>query len=379
MYLQIYIIFIVTADTLFSSLADENPQQNFHHLNPSVHRKSPKVLKWHFPNKLSSDSNNSIISVGRDNRCYHQNVTVSNAMISYLNLDVTSPPTTGRRNRAFYMCLRDYVDTVSNLIKSSGIYLECESLLKLWKTTASTVATSNKTSSSHHDGGGGGGIFVDAGANIGTCSVMMAAVVGAPVFAFEPVLSNLYYFKHSVLGNIARHIFSPDMISLYPCGLGDKEEETVIYSQDGNAGNSVVNAVVPDWDTGKTRKAMKRNSQELFISTLDAVLWPNCTGPPPLINVMKIDVQGYELRVLHGAANLLKAQRIKSIKVELSGAHLKAQGTSAAEVCAALVQNGFDVFKEDMVQRINETYCGRLDRPDATEAYEDIIAIHKGH
>lgn len=39
----------------------------------------------------------------------------------------------------------------------------------------------------------------------------------------------------------------------------------------------------------------------IVTGTLDDILWPDPSTPPPNIRVMKMDVQGYEVKILKGA------------------------------------------------------------------------------
>ena len=49
----------------------------------------------------------------------------------------------------------------------------------------------------------------------------------------------------------------------------------------------------------------------VLVKTLDEVIWPIPTTLPPVILVMKLDIQGYELKALQGARRLLAVKAIK--------------------------------------------------------------------
>jgi len=183
---------------------------------------------------------------------------------------------------AYPMCLRDR-DTVSDVIRSQGSWKECDELLTEWR----KVAT-------HPEGS----FFVDAGANIGSCTLLMANQ-GIPSRSFEPSASNLYYFTHSLL----RSEVALSNTKVYPVGLGESHAVHVLYSQPGNQGNSVVGRAVGDADS--LNDEMKKHAQTVYIDSLDDVLWPLAHQPPPMVPVMKIDVQGFEVQLLKGASRLL--------------------------------------------------------------------------
>lgn len=58
------------------------------------------------------------------------------------------------------------------------------------------------------------------------------------------------------------------------------------------------------------------------------------------IDVMKIDVEGYELKVLHGAGGLLKAGRVAALVLESDG-HEKRYGNCEAEILRFLQAQGY--------------------------------------
>jgi hypothetical protein len=120
----------------------------------------------------------------------------------------------------FNIFLRVQNDIVSNEIKVSDSWKNCDDLSFLWSTTLRY----------------GPGIFIDVGANIGFCSFFLAST-GVEVIAFEPQPDNLYYFTQSLLKN------KPEVsarIWLFPYGLGDSSKTVSAYTQPGNFGNTVL-------------------------------------------------------------------------------------------------------------------------------------------
>lgn len=129
-----------------------------------------------------------------------------------------------------------------------------------------------------------GDTFVDAGANIGYLSLAAAAVVGKNGFvhAFEPVKSTYALLKN----NAELNEFS--QINCHPLGLGSRNEEAVIYSEDQNRGGaSIVN---------------QRSEQKeiIQICPLDTIL------EGEKVDLLKVDVEGYEFEVLKGAEQTIR-------------------------------------------------------------------------
>ena len=123
---------------------------------------------------------------------------------------------------------------------------------------------------------GPGYTFVDVGANIGYFSVL-AAKTGARVVSFEPAWENCQRMLHTRKRNNIDH------------------ERWAIHCEAVDAVENV-------------RVQLKRND-EAVTTTLDSHF-------KDTIHLLKIDVEGYEPRVLTGATSLIENQRIKAIILE---------------------------------------------------------------
>ena len=92
------------------------------------------------------------------------------------------------------------------------------------------------------------------------------------------------------------------------------------------------------------------------MKVLDDILWPyrkaylegtDLTKGPPLINLMKLDAQGFEMKALLGAENLIKCGAIKMISFEIEDRFLEAQGTSANAICEFLISHHYLISTKD--------------------------------
>jgi len=217
------------------------------------------------------------------------------------------------------MCIRGADDALSGVIHREGKWPDCDDLVTM-------LPPASESS-----------IFVDVGANIGACTIWVAGH-GHVTHSFEAQGENLQYL-YSTLSRL------PELrVHVHPVAVGEANSESIIYRQEGNAGNSVVGVVHPDDPTNQAdRERMERNAMPVHIRTMDSELWPDPNSPPPNIALMKMDIQGYEVKALKGASRLLAARAIKAIKTELAPVFLAAQNSSQQELCSLLAASGFSL------------------------------------
>ena len=237
------------------------------------------------------------------------------------------PAASGREPINGSICLRDGADLMADAIRKYGFWPECADLPEMLE-----HATGRRTA---------GALFVDAGANIGACSLHMLLASEASVISFEPGASNLFYASSSLLrlheqGTIA----ATARAALVPLGLGRNASGQLLHQAIGNAGHAVIgHKPVQFAPLGHL------SPQAVRIERLDDVLWPvsQRSEPPPPIHLLKLDVEGFECEVLRGMSSLLAAGAVRAIKVEVFDMLLRLQGCSAAELLGMLLAAGFEV------------------------------------
>jgi FkbM family methyltransferase len=136
-----------------------------------------------------------------------------------------------------------------------------------------------------------GGVFLDIGANRGHHSIFMSRYA-REVHAFEPYPAVLRVFERTIkLNGISE-------IVIHPVGLGDKNETVPFYEPPST--NLGAGSFISDWNKES------RPGGELRIVRGDDEL--NRFGVKA-VDLVKIDVEGFEKSVLHGLAATLRRDR----------------------------------------------------------------------
>ena len=152
-------------------------------------------------------------------------------------------------------------------------------------------------------------IVVDVGAHYGFYSIKAASLGALKVIAIEPHPQNFQILSYNKHQNNATNVI------LYNIALSDSEKQLKFYVGPSSTSGTIVEEQVNnhpiDFDgeylTVKTR-------------TLDSILAEERISP----TIIKIDVEGAELQVLHGAINCLKSSQVKLV-VECHSALLTQQ------------------------------------------------------
>jgi FkbM family methyltransferase len=167
-----------------------------------------------------------------------------------------------------------------------------------------------------------GSTVVDVGANIGITALRCAHLSGesGKVVAIEPDPLNVARLRANIARNPAPNI------EVLEVALGDRE---------GTVGLGVPNAR----NRGGTRveTSLSLTTAEVQTTTLDHIAETHLDLRP---NLLKIDVEGYETKVLRGGLRFISAFR-PVIFLEVSDEHLHYQGSSPAELLSLLEGQGY--------------------------------------
>lgn len=171
--------------------------------------------------------------------------------------------------------------------------------------------------------------FLDIGANEGLFSLFAARKVGPAgrVIAAEPSSRERERFER----NLARNRIAN--VTVLPCAIGNAPGSARLQiANSGHAGHNTLGAFTYD-DVSAV------DFEEVPVETLDALAQRLSIGS---VDVVKIDVEGSELKVLQGGAELLRRTRPVML-IEANEGALQGQGASSAEVVALLHALDYDI------------------------------------
>ena len=174
-----------------------------------------------------------------------------------------------------------------------------------------------------------GGTFVDVGANVGHYTTLAASLVGnrGHVVAFEP--SPYAYTKLKAI--LQENGIS--QVSAFQCAAGDEDGTRNLYlpSEDYLHSPSLVQS---DKSYTPVEVEICRLDSHPSLAHLAAV------------DIVKIDVEGFEPNVLRGMSKYLQAGHVKYLMCEFNSGWLEANGSSCDELLAIVRNLDFSIYKE---------------------------------
>lgn len=231
------------------------------------------------------------------------------------------PPT-----ESYQQCLRASDDLISRRIRKTGRWIDCLAVVTLWNRYISKIPLINDQ--------GRNLIFLDVGGNIGSCSLAMLSY-GIPVIAFEPLPSNLFYFKESVLANEG----FKELTSLSDVAIGAEIGSTTLYPYASNQGMASIGKL-----TGDIHKSHidGQHGIEVQVNTLDNLLWSSNMSTPR-VGIMKLDVEGFEEHALRGGNKLLNSGAISIIQFEVTPEMIVAAHSSVEKIVDVIQEAGYTI------------------------------------
>lgn len=196
----------------------------------------------------------------------------------------------------------------------------------------------------------GKNLLIDVGTNLGAvCLNLAKGQPGSTIYSFEPDLDNFNKAKRNIEANAVRNIH------LINKGLGSSPAQVTFVSPDPtNEGMKRVAAV--------SETIAGLHDQVIDIITLDDFAAQNQLQP---IELIKIDVEGYEMHVLAGASRILEQDR-PALFIEVDDQMLRSQTSSAKELIQHLTEKGYKSYRAEDGVKIDSNH-------DFTNCHFDIV------
>jgi len=264
---------------------------------------------------------------------------------SDLNYSCEFVPFKSTKGQVAEICVHTTRDLVSNQIRRKMRWGDCDPLPKLWEDNASAEMTKKQ-------------IYVEIGANIGSCVVEMLLSTNANIVAFEPHPMNQLCLHHT----LAR--LGPEYqrrVALVPAALGGNQAVSQIYTGEGNMGNSVVGKAIKDF--------LKQSIQapvDIRVERLDSILSDKIAVP-----LVKLDAQGFECQILDGTSKNI-AKHVSTIKFEMASKWLRKQ--NCLDLLPRLRKLNFTISTTDDVVDADTFNCGVCDLYARSNVNKKIIS-----
>eukprot|EP00667_Euglena_gracilis_P014179 EG_transcript_14660 len=188
--------------------------------------------------------------------------------------------------------------------------------------------------------GPGPGRLLDIGANVGWFS-LYAAALGHDVVAVEAMRLNFDLLKYSLCLNVPNVQLR---MHVYHAAVGEREAVCAMKSPAGNRGNGNMDCVqdrsgrlqLKGWEHWDDAGRTEHEEDRVPMATLDSLL------AGQRIDVVKIDVEGYEFHALAGGRRLLR--NVSAVHTEFSPFMLRKQGSDPLKYLEFLRDAGFYLF-----------------------------------
>ncbi len=177
-------------------------------------------------------------------------------------------------------------------------------------------------------------VFFDIGANYGFFSYLMRSRFPLQIHAFDPNPENYRQLLTAQSRN--------RLADFYPYHLGLSDEEGILSLHHGvvDQGHSTF-LVNPGLGKTAVSDCCVVRFDDWISRQTELTSWPDDARW-----IVKIDVEGYELKVLRGMENSLRSRRFIGLVVELNSYTLSLAGTSPEEVCGFLASCGYKAYQE---------------------------------
>ncbi len=175
-----------------------------------------------------------------------------------------------------------------------------------------------------------GDTVIDIGAHIGEYTLLGAKLVGTKgfVIAVEPAYDTMKSLKENIILNDFKNCLVLEK------AVGEKVETRSLYKVSEEDVYGYLDPYV------ENKKLMKKS--EIEVTTVDHIILSKNLN---LVNLLKIDVEGFEYEVLLGCKDALNKNKIKKIIIEIHSGFLKSKGINEDLIYVFLKEHGFKIKK----------------------------------
>jgi len=173
-----------------------------------------------------------------------------------------------------------------------------------------------------------GDTIIDVGANMGEFSLIAAEKVGrkGKVISIEPLKQAVSWLeKNYTLNGFSNY-------EILEKAVGKNKGTKTLYKR---SESSKAGRLDPDISNKKLV-----NTGEVIVDTIDDIISSRNINK---VEILKIDVEGFEYEVLCGCKNSFKENKIKKIICEIHPWFLKKKGLDKNSIYAFLKENGFSI------------------------------------
>ncbi|HEY2072449.1 MAG TPA: FkbM family methyltransferase, partial [Gaiellaceae bacterium] len=175
-----------------------------------------------------------------------------------------------------------------------------------------------------------GDVFADVGAHVGLFTTLAARCVGPTgrVYAFEPSARTFASLERNVRRTRAANVVARHV------ALSDTDGEAPIQVADGR---------YSAWASfGRTPPGGDTHLEHVPTRTVDSLV---DAGELELPFMLKLDVEGWELHVLHGGSRTFARPDAPHLLVEFTDVAAEAAGSTTRALYDALVAAGYSLFR----------------------------------
>ena len=187
-------------------------------------------------------------------------------------------------------------------------------------------------------------VVFDVGAHAGRFSAFVEKLLGprGVIYAFEPVPDTYWMLRENLVLNRCTKVIAAQS------AISDLEGSVTmnLFPPEFSSWNTMGKPVMK---TPAGGRVSPRESVDVPSDTLDA--FTEREGIER-IDLLKVDVEGFETAVFRGAARLLSERRIGRICFEISADPLKGANATPRDVFAELERHGYGVYEFDDAQRL---------------------------